>query len=313
MQFSKCALIAAAMLSACSAAPASKDAAASGSAGPAQRGEGQPYELIGSQVFDVPDPASGITYQAFVSLPPSYAESPERVYPVVYVTDADYGFPMLRLIGRRMNGEGPRVEEFILVGLSYGKGENPMASRRRDYTPTAKGASDAPAGAVHGQSLRYRDYLRDAVLPFVESRFRAAPGRRVLVGHSNGGLLGAQILMTQPQMFSGYVLGSPSFWYDRKHMLREAPALLDRLTTIDADVYMYVGEFEAQRNGDMRYQQDVDMVADNRAFAALLRARGFAGLRLQSEVLADEDHLSVAPRGFTKGLLHTLAAAPRGN
>ena len=54
-------------------------------------------------------------------------------------------------------------------------------------------------------------------------------------------------------------------------------------------------------------------VADNAAFDAMLRARGFAGLRLQSEVLADEDHLSVAPRGFTRGLLHTLAAAPRGD
>lgn len=313
MQFFRCAFVATAMLSACSAAPASTASADKRSGVPAQRGGGQPYELLGSQVFDVPDPASGIVYQAFVSLPLSYAAAPERTYPVVYVTDADYGFPVLRAIARRMNGAGPRVEEFILVGLSYGKGENPMASRRRDYTPTARGASDAPADAVHGQSLRYRDYLRDAVLPFVESRFRAAPGRRVYVGHSYGGLLGAQILLTQPAMFSGYVLGSPSFWFDRKHLLKQAPALLDRLETIDADVYIYVGEYEAQRVGDRRYQQEVDMVADNASFDAMLRARGFAGLRLQSEVLVDEDHLSVAPRGFTRGLLHTLAAAPHGD
>jgi predicted alpha/beta superfamily hydrolase len=212
-----------------------------------------------------------------------------------------------------MNGAGPRVDEFILIGLSYGKGEDPMASRRRDYTPTAKGASDAPAGSIHGQSLRYRDYLREVVLPFVETRFRTAPDRRIYVGHSYGGLLGAQILLTEPQMFAGYVLGSPSFWFDRKYLLQRAPALLDKLTAIDADVYLYVGEFEAQRVGDRRYQQEVDMVADNRAFAALLRARGFAALRLKDDVLADEDHLSVAPRGFTKGLLHTLAAVPRGD
>lgn len=31
------------------------------------------------------------------------------------------------------------------------------------------------------------------------------------------------------------------------------------------------------------------------------------------EVLAGEDHLPVAPRGFSRGLLHTLAAAPRGD
>lgn len=304
------ALIGAAMLSACSAAPASDAASA---AAPVQRGEGQAYELLGTHVFDVPDPASGIVYQVFVSLPPSYAAEPERRYPVVYATDADYAFPVVRAIGRRMNGAGPRVEEFILVGLSYGKGEDPMASRRRDYTPTGKGASDAPAGAVHGQSLRYRDYLRDSVLPFVESRFRTMPRRRVYIGHSYGGLLGAQILMTEPGMFSGYVLGSPSFWFDRKHLLREAPALLGKLGAVDADVYLYVGAFEAQRIGDKRYQQEVDMVADNRAFADLLRGRGFAGLRLQSDVFADEDHLSVAPRGFTKGLLHTLAAVPHGD
>ena len=302
MQFLKSALLGVAMLSACSAAPMS-DAAGI----PAQRGEGLTYELLGSQVHDVPDPVSGIAYQVFIALPPSYGEDPARRYPVVYVTDADYGFPVLRAVGRRMNGAGPRVEEFILVGLSYGKGEDPMASRRRDYTPTAKGASDAPDGAVHGQSLRYRDYLRTAVLPFVESRFRAAEDRRIFVGHSYGGLLGAQILMTEPGMFSGYVLGSPSFWYDRKHLLREGPELLGKLGAIEADVYMYVGEFEAQRVGDKRYQQEVDMVADNAAFAALLRSRGFAGLRFSADVLADEDHLSVAPRGFTKGLLHTLA------
>lgn len=309
MHFLRSALLGAAMLSACSAAPASDAALA---AVPVQRADGQAYELLGTQVLDIPDPASGIVYQAFVSLPASYAAEPNRQYPVVYVTDADYGFPVVRAIGRRMNGAGPRVEEFILVGLSYGKGEDPMASRRRDYTPTAKGASDAPVGALHGQSLRYRDYLRDAVLPFVERRFRTVPERRVYIGHSYGGLLGAQILLTEPDMFSGYVLGSPSFWFDKKYLLREAPGLLGKRGAINADVYLYVGEFEAQRTGDMRYQQEVDMVADNRAFAALLRDREFSGLRLQSDVLGDEDHLSVAPRGFTKGLLHTLAAAPRG-
>lgn len=310
MQFLRNMLVVTAMLSACSAAPASDAAPASP---PTQRGDGQAYELLGTQVFDVPDPASGIAYQVFVSLPPSYAAEPQRRYPVVYVTDADYGFPMLRAIGRRMNGEGPRIAEFILVGLSYGKGEDSMASRRRDYTPTAKGASGAPAGALHGQSLRYRDYLRDVALPFVESRFRAKPEQRVYVGHSYGGLLGAQILMTQPDMFSGYVLGSPSFWFDKKYLLREAPELLAKLGAIKADVYLYVGEYEGQRIGDRRYNQEVDMVGDNAAFAALLRGRGYSGLRLQSDVLADEDHLSVAPRGFTKGLLHTLAVPGSGS
>jgi uncharacterized protein len=308
VRFSKAILGAAAMLAACSAV-SSQQADGTVLAGiPSQRGEGQAYEILGTQVFDVPDAASGLAYQVFVSLPPSYEADTARTFPVVYVTDAEYGFPMLRLIGRRMNGAGPKIEEFILVGLSYAKGEDAMASRRRDYTPTPNGASDAPPGARHGEALRYRNYLRDAVIPFVESRFRAAPDRRVYVGHSYGGLLGAQILLTEPDMFSGYVLGSPSFWYDKKYLLRQTPEWMAQRGAINADVYLYVGEYEALRPGDKRYQQEVDMVADAHSFAALIRSSASTGLRLEADVLPDEDHVSVAPRGFTKGLLYTLPA-----
>lgn len=178
----------------------------------AQRGDGRPYELLGTAVFDILDPASGRTYQLFIDLPKSYQDDSSRHYPVVYVTDVDFGFPMLRLIGRRINLVKPRVEEFILVGLSYAKGESGQQSRRRDYTLSANGPSDAPPGEVHGGGAAYRDYLKSEVMPYVDRYFRTAAGRNYLVGHSYDGLLGAQILVTEPDMFAGYVLGSPSFF-----------------------------------------------------------------------------------------------------
>lgn len=273
---------------------------------PAQRGEGLPFELLGTEVHDLPDAVRGIDYQIFVSLPASYAENPQRRYPVVYVTDADYGFAMLSSIGRRMNGAEPRVQEFITIGLSYGKGEYPMASRRRDYTPTQRGASDAPADARHGESLQYREYIASVVFPYVEQHYRTLPDRRIFVGHSYGGLLGAQILLTRPDMFSGYLLGSPSFWFDRRYLIRHAPAMLDAHADLEANVYLNVGEFEELRKGDHRYQQEVDMVGDNAAFTALLRSRNYRGLNLRDEVLPGEDHMTVAPRGFTQGLLYLL-------
>ncbi|WP_394726919.1 alpha/beta hydrolase [Altererythrobacter sp. GH1-8] len=307
MQFTKATLACATILAACSNGPATP-AGAQATEAPSQRAEGLPYEILGTEVHDLTDLASGLNYQVFVSLPPSYDKDSAKRFPVVFVTDADYGFPMLRLIGRRMNGAGPKIEEFILVGLSYEKGQDPMASRRRDYTPTPRGASDAPAGALHGQSLRYRDYIRTAVIPFIESRYRTRPDKRIYVGHSYGGLLGAEILLTDPTMFSGYVLGSPSFWFDKRHLLKETPRLLDESEPLAAKVYMYAGEFEAQRIGDRRYQQEVDMVVDNATFAAMLNGRDFPELALTSEVFEEEDHLSVAPRGFTRGLLTLLPA-----
>lgn len=271
--------------------------------------EGAPYVLTGTQVWAVPDPVSGRDYQVFVSLPASYDANPKRRYPVLYVTDADYAFPLIRSITRRINLDGPVTEDFILVGLSYAVGDDGGTSRRRDYTPTRNGPSSAPPGSVHGQGPTYQTYLRDQVLPFVEQKFRADPARRVLLGHSYGGLLGAQILFTDPTMFSGYVLGSPSFWYDKRHMMKmEADYARDH-RDLPAKVFMYVGGFEAP-GPTARHSSDGDMVGDMRAMERVLKSRAYPGLSVESTVLADEDHLTVAPVGFTRALMAVLPARP---
>jgi len=270
-----------------------------------QRGGGLPYEVVGSEVWNVPDPASGRDYQVFVALPPSYAKEPQRRYPVLYVTDADYAFPVVRQIARRLNVEGPQVEEFILVGLSYALGDEGMASRRRDYTPTANGPDSAPADAVHGQGGAYAAYLRDQVIPYVAGHYRTDESRRLLLGHSYGGLLGAQILLTEPGMFSGYLLGSPSFWYDHNVMMRYEQAYAVAHGDLAATVYLYVGEYEQRKFG-----KDADMVVDAQRMGAALRGRHYPSLRLSLEVLDGEDHVSVAPRGFTHGLKQLLGIRP---
>lgn len=294
-------------MAACSGS-AEPEKAPAASANGAQRGNGLPYEVLGTEVWDVPDPVSGRAYQLFVNLPPSYDEEPGRRYPVLYVTDADYAFPLLRQIGRRLNVEGPRVEEFILVGLSYAKGDGGMTSRRRDYTPTANGPAGSPPGDVHGGGAAYQAYIREQVKPFVESRFRADPGRSLFLGHSYGSLLGAQILFSEPRMFSGYILGSPSLWFDKRHAFGWEEAYARAHKDLPAHVYMYVGEYEAVKEGYPRYNRRTDMVADNRALERRLKARNYPGLVLKSEVLNDEDHVTVAPRGFTHGLLELLPA-----
>lgn len=128
--------------------------------------EGTPYVLKGTQVWSVPDPISGRDYEVFVSLPASYDTEPNRRYPVLYVTDADYAFPILRQIARRVNLDGPVIEEFILVGLSYAAGESGMSSRTRDYTPVR--INDRTGGGV-----AYQAYLKLRPSPSL----RTASGR----------------------------------------------------------------------------------------------------------------------------------------
>lgn len=268
--------------------------------------EGAPYVLTGTQVWTVPDPVSGRDYQVFVSLPASYEASPNRRYPVLYVTDADYAFPIIRQIARRVNLDGPVVEEFILVGLSYSRGDSGTVSRNRDYTPTPNGPRRA-SSMVHGQGPAYQTYLKTQALPFVEGRFRIDPARRILLGHSYGGLLGAQILFTDPTLFHAYVLGSPSFWYDKRHIMGMEADYARTHRDLPADVFMYIGGWEVP-GFDRRNTSGPDMVADVHTMERILKSRAYPGLTVRSTVLADEDHLTVAPVGFTRALVAVLPA-----
>ncbi|MGF7149519.1 hypothetical protein FHS96_003170 [Sphingomonas zeicaulis] len=297
---------------ACDKITTGQPAAAARPALQAQRGGGLPYEVTDSAVWDVPDAVSGRDYQVFVALPPSYGAEPQRRYPVLYVTDADYAFPLIKQIARRLNVEKPTVEEFILVGLSYAKGEGGMQSRRRDYTPTPVGPDGAPADAVHGEGAAYQAYIRDRVLPFVAQRYRTDENRRLFLGHSYGALLGTQILLSDPGLFAGYILGSPSLWYDRHHMARRERAYAADHDDLPARVFIYVGEYEGRRAGDPRFSTSADMVTDARAMAGALRSRQYRSLDLELDVLNDEDHVTVAPRGFTHGLKYLLPADSAG-
>lgn len=150
--------------------------------------------------------------------------------------------------------------------------------------------------------------MRDQVLPFVAGRYRTDERRRLFLGHSYGALLGSEILFSEPRLFDGYILGSPSFWYDRHHMAEREKAYAAKHKDLRARIYMYIGEYEEMRPGDPRYAKDVNMVTDTRAMDQALRSRNYPSLRIEAAVLNDEDHFTVAPRGFTHGLKYLLPA-----
>lgn len=267
------------------------------------------YAIDDSEVRTVRSAKLGREYRLFVALPESYASSPQRRYPVVYVTDANYAFPLIRAISRRVGDHGKGYEDFILVGLSYAVGDTPEYSRRRDYTPTTggdpKAVSDMPGRKpAFGEAEAYRVFLRDEAIPVVEKNYRADPARRIFAGHSYGALLGAHMLFAEPSMFSAYVLSSPSFWWDGKQMLARAQAFVASHKTLDAGVFLVIGGYETVKPGsnDPRYYRTRDMVADLRKFEATLKAPHYKGLRIESKVIDDEDHLTVFPGAITRAL-----------
>jgi predicted alpha/beta superfamily hydrolase len=244
-------------------------------------------------------------YDVLVSLPPSYKTSTKR-FPVLFVTDAPYAFPVVRAIAKRVGDRGEGLEEFILVGLAYAKGDTPEFSRRRDYTPTETAdiglKSDMPGRAVkHGEAEGYRRFIAADVFPLIERTYRADMSRKIFVGHSYGSLFGLHVLFTEPSMFDQYILGSPSTWYGKRVMFEREKAYAAIHKDLKAGVFFGVGGLEVKKPGT-----SVDTVADMQELERVLKSHRYPGLRTASRVFDEEDHLSVAPRIITSGLKWAL-------
>jgi len=270
----------------------------------AQGAEYPSYLLARTEVHPLRASALQRDYQLFVSLPAGYESESQRRYPVLFTADADYGFPLLRSIAKRVGDHGRGLQDFILVGLSYAQGDSPTLSRNRDYTPVPRPGSATP----YGEAEPYRRYLAEQVLPYVARNFRADMGQASFLGHSYGALLGCHILLTSPGLFQRYILSSPSLWYEDHLMFKRARARLAAKGELPAEVLLLAGALERPRGA--REEGD-DIAGDIRRFEMLLKAVRPPGLRVQSQVIADEDHLSVAPSAYTRGLRWALAPGRR--
>lgn len=271
------------------------------------------YSLSNTVVHQLPARSNGRHYEIWIDLPAGYNDvdaSSQKAYPALFVTDANYAFPLIRSIRNRLGAGGQNIADFVLVGLSYARQDSPTDSRSLDYTPTnvlaKKSANSQSYGAkAYSGAALYADYLRQQVIPFVLQHYRVDPKQKIFVGHSYGGLLGAQLLLTQPDTFNSYILSSPSLWFDQGYVLKQAQQQSASQARLSATVMLYAGEYEQIKAG-ARYARNVNMVADMQQFEVMLRQCHTDGFRVHSQVIADEDHLSVFPGMISRALVKLL-------
>jgi hypothetical protein len=271
------------------------------------------YSLSNTVVHQLPARSNGRHYEVWIDLPAGYTDvdaNRQQAYPALFVTDANYAFPLIRSIRNRLGAGGQNIADFVLVGLSYARQDSPTDSRSLDYTPTNVLAKKSTKGQsygakAYGGASLYADYLRQQVIPFVLQHYRVDPKQKIFVGHSYGGLLGAQMLLTQPDTFDSYILSSPSLWFDQGYVLKQAQQQSASQARLSATVQLYAGEYEQIKAG-ARYARTISIVADMQQFETILRQRNADGLRIHSQVIADEDHLSVFPSMISRALVKLL-------
>lgn len=262
-----------------------------------------PVTLTGTRVETLSSAINGVEYRLDIGLPASFQENGTSAYPLLVLLDADYSFPIARSIVTHLSDRGD-LPELVLVGIGYGGAPAYRLHRTRDYTPTKmpEGGYGPEIQRHSGGGPTFAEVLQREILPRLRERYRAT-GTRLLVGHSYGGLFGAWALLERPLLFDGYILVSPSLWYDDGLLFRREAALPAASRSAAVRLYAATGSLETNR--------ERDMPADLRRFGARLTPDRWPKLEVRYEVLNDETHNSVFPRALSNGLRFHWPRAPR--
>ena len=265
-----------------------------------------PVTLHRAEVIKIKSSSNGVTYPINVALPGSYFVS-GKAYPVVYMLDAYSSFGMVTEMARLL-ASSRELPEIILVGISSEGGSKEFVfNRSRDYTPTQIRTEKLPqelrsAIPVSGGAEKFLKFIKEELIPFVETKYRTAPGDRTLAGHSLGGLFVFYSLFAQPELFKRYVAISPALVWDDEWVLKNEEVFFADHKSINAALYTSVGSKEEQ-----------SFISSWKKLTAEIQRRNYSLLKLKTETAADETHYTIMPQIITHGLKSVFEMMPVEN
>jgi predicted alpha/beta superfamily hydrolase len=252
---------------------------------PKDRGDGTlpMVELPGTQRLTIQSKIMGKEYALDISLPRKYSDTTLN-FPVVYILDGQWDFPLVNAVygGQYYDGFVP---DLVLVGVSAG-GPHPNFDSLRvgDLTPTT-----VPGSPQSGNGPKFLSFLKDEVIPLIESRYRVDHDDRALMGSSLGGLFTLYALFQEPGLFQKYILTSPALGWDKEVIFGMESNFASQHKQMPVRLFMGRGEMEM---GGTEFQKFVDQ----------LKSHAYEGLVLQTSLLEGMGHSGGKPLGYGRGM-----------
>ena len=170
-----------------------------------------------------------------IYLPNGYDSA--RKYPVMYVLDGGIGEDFLHITGLvQFFSMTFNMPDCIVVGITN-------VDRRRDFTHATTDAGLRKDYPTSGQSAKFIDFIETELQSFVQKNYNTTSDK-FIIGQSLGGLLATEILLKKPQLFTHYLIVSPSLWWDDETLLNGAAGFLKISKHAPQYVYIAVGDGE---------------------------------------------------------------------
>jgi predicted alpha/beta superfamily hydrolase len=91
-----------------------------------------------------------------------------------------------------------------------------------------------------GGSEKFIRFIAEELQPYIINTYKVSE-KKYILGQSLGGLLATEILFKKPELFTNYIITSPSLWWDDQSLLHKADNYLSENTT-KVIVYIAVGK-----------------------------------------------------------------------
>jgi predicted alpha/beta superfamily hydrolase len=242
-----------------------------------------PVTIPGTELRTLNSAYTGHSYDLYIRKPADYDKSKDKKYPVLYLLDGQWDFKLLdSVVGGLVYDKW--MPDIVVVGITY-SGVHPDydALRAMDYTPTP-GQQNGSGGGP-----KFLHFIKAELIPFMERNYRGDPARRIIGGHSLGGLFTLYAMFTDPTLFWGYLSGSPAIPWDNNFLVKQEAEYAKRQQDLPVRLFCAVGGAEPLLTPDI-------------SFVKTLAARNYNGLQWDGRVIEAERHSGVKPEFYERGL-----------
>ncbi len=214
--------------------------------------------------------------RVWVYLPPSYAQEPNKRYPVLYMHDGQNLFDAkTSTYGRewkidetmeRLSRQDPS-SECIVVGM-----ENGQSERMNEYSPWKTEVDFDLSRGQGGLGDVYGDFVVAKLKPGIDARYRTIADRdhTFIGGSSMGGLISCYMALKHQDTFSRALIFSPAFWFAKSKLLE---FISQTQVTRPLKIHVSVGTMEvagADAKTYVRDAQDISKALQDRGGAKVI-------------------------------------------
>ncbi|MDC9515105.1 alpha/beta hydrolase-fold protein [Pseudoalteromonas sp. CST5] len=238
-----------------------------------------------------------------VYLPPSYNQSPNQSYPVIYLLDGDQTH--LKAVAGLVEAlSTQRLEQQIQQAIIVAIPNSQNAIRERDFTPTnvdwTFNGELLEKFENIGNAANYSAFFEKELIPLINKNYRTST-KRVLIGESFGGLFASYVLLTNHALFTDYLIIDATYLWDNNYLNRyfDEQQLINK--PLNGNVYFtFANNDEAFGEiGKANYQWGV-------AFANKLKAHPSNNLIINQRYFKGETHGTVAALSWYYGIKELL-------